>query len=219
MRKDIFSTGEFYHVFNRGVDKRNITVDISDTDRLQMSLYEFNTIEPIGSIYENSFNKNKKTERQKRPVDIVCYCINPNHFHLILKQREDGGISRFMQRVGTGYTKYFNNRHKRSGALFQGVFKGLHISTNEKLLQLSVYVNLNYKVHQLGSEASKLVRSSWGEYFIKTKVSNLVELCEKDIILEQFKSHLDYKNFASETLPTLLEEKEREKELAVLMIE
>ena len=66
-------------------------------------------------------------------VQIICYCLNPNHYHLLLKEIKDGGISEFMKRVGGGYTWYFNNKHKRSGTLFQGRFKSVHIKSNEQL--------------------------------------------------------------------------------------
>ena len=84
-----------------------------------------------------------------------------------------------MQRLGTGYTMYFNEKEKRSGSLFQGVFKSLHINTNEYLLHLSAYVNLNDRVHQLGSETSKLVKSSWREYIGDDKK----EFCKKTLYL------------------------------------
>ena len=73
-------------------------------------------------------------------VEIVAYCLNPNHYHLIVKQISEKGIERFMQKIGTGYTNYFNKRYERSGALFQGKFKSIHIDSNEYLLHLSVYV-------------------------------------------------------------------------------
>lgn len=93
MRKHSFTNGEFYHIFNRGVEKRNIFLDKTDFERFLKSIEEFNTIKPIGSLYENSFLKNKLGSRttKSRLVNVVCYCLNPNHYHFILEQRSEGG--------------------------------------------------------------------------------------------------------------------------------
>jgi len=217
MRKTPFVTGEFYHIYNRGVDKRNIFNTQYDTQRLLQSMEEFNVIEPIGSIYENSFIKNKKgaVENNSQLVNIVCFCLNSNHFHFILEQASDRGIEKFMQRLGTGYTKYFNNKNKRTGALFQGKFKSIHISTNEYLLHLSAYVNLNYRVHQLGSRTSKLTATSWDEYIGKTKNG----FCKKNIILEQYNSNKEYEEFALGSLDCIIERRKEDGDINALLIE
>ena len=205
MRKTQFVNGEFYHIFNRGIDKRNIFSDFEDFYRFFQSINHFNTIEPIGSIYENSFSKDS-SKKQKKLVNFICYCVNPNHYHFLLEQIADDGIEKFMHRVGTGYTKYFNNKYERSGYLFQGPFKSVHIDSNEYLLHVSAYINLNTKVHQLGSSASKFSKSSWDEY-----INNKDGFCEKDIILGQFKNLGEYKDFAESSLKDIRERKEMEK--------
>ena len=131
MRKTIFTEGEFYHVYNRGVDKRTIFLDDYDYARFLQSMDEFNTVNPIGSIYENFFAKKlgHRVSKNKKLVNIVTYCVNPNHFHFILSQVSDRGIEKFMQRLNMGYAKYFNNKYKRDGVLFQGNFKAVHIDT------------------------------------------------------------------------------------------
>ncbi|MCI0619523.1 transposase [Candidatus Wolfebacteria bacterium] len=203
MRKVPLATGEYYHVFNRGVDKRQIVMDQPDSERFLESLRYFNTLNPIGSIYEYSFNKKNRNadvqlgNRIPKLVEIVAYCANPNHYHLILKQVASRGISKFMQRLGIGYTNYFNERHKRSGALFQGKFKAVHIETNEQLLHVSAYVNLNDRVHpKFSGRTSQLVCSSWGEYRGRIPEG----FCGKEIILEQFRSRPDYVRFAESTI-------------------
>lgn len=223
MRKTPFVTGEYYHIFNRGVDKRITFSDESDVQRFYDSIEKFNTIEPIGSIYENSFiqklgSPTSKSE-QDALVTLVAHCANPNHFHLILKQEAEKGIEKFMQRVGTGYTKYFNNKNKRSGTLFQGKFKSIHVHSNEYLLHLSAYVNLNDQVHQLGSPTSKLVRSrsSWDEYVEGNE--DTPGICEKGIILEQFENKEDYKKFAIATLKDVLERRSELKDLEEMFLE
>ncbi|MDP3697080.1 MAG: transposase, partial [Candidatus Taylorbacteria bacterium] len=162
MRNLEFTTGEFYHLFNRGNNKRGVFLDKYDLNRFFLSMREFNTYKPIGSIYEQSFKKEgADSTKNTKLVDFICYCLNPNHFHFALKQLKDDGITKFMHRLGTGYTKYFNQRHENSGALFQGRYKAKHIDSNEYLLHLSAYINLNPEAHQLGSSTSK---SSWEEY-------------------------------------------------------
>lgn len=214
VRKIDFSNGEFYHIFNRGVDKRDIFLDRDDIERFFKSMDEFNVVDPIGSIYENSFNNqiNSKIPKQKKLVNFICYCLNPNHFHFVLEQLVDNGISKFMQRIG-GYPKYFNLKHKRNGSLFQGKFKAVHISSNEQLLHTSAYVNLNNKVHSLGSKAPKL--SSWSEY-VDDKDSGF---CSKDIILDQFDNKKEYKKLAQDLLVDIKKQREEEKEIENILLE
>ena len=202
MRKVSFAANEYYHVYNRGVDKRSIFEDQKDLDRFLQSVKEFNSVEPIGSIFEHSFDKNKKV---KKLVEIVCYCINPNHYHFVLKQLVENGISEFMKRLG-GYTWYFNNRYRRSGALFQGRFKSSHINTNEYLLHVSAYVNLN---NRFKGEPYRLSKSSLEEYLRKGNDG----ICNTSIVLEQFKDTKAYEKFATSSLKDILKRKELEKEL------
>ncbi len=211
-RKTTFVNNEFYHVYNRGVDKRDIVMDENDSDRFMKSVLLFNSKKPIGSIFERMLIKNKLNQfggETAKLVNIVAYCLNPNHFHFILEQVTEGGISEFMKRLGGGYTWYFNNKYKRSGSLFQGVFKSVHIDDNQYLLNLSVYVNLNNRAHKFGGETAKLVRSSWNEYVIENNQSSY-DLCHKDIILSQFKKNSEYKNFAEKELKEIIRRKEDE---------
>ena len=221
MRKEKFIDGEFYHVYNRGTDKRQIFLDEYDYNRFLQSMDEFNTLQPIGSIYENSFVK-KKIERllgnrtskyKKLLVKIVCYCLNFNHFHLILQQEVKNGISEYLKRLAGGYTKYFNNKQQRTGVLFQGKFKAKHVSSNEYLLHLSAYVNLNDQLHTNQNYTSKKEnKSSWYQY-IKTGDSPKIK-CSSEIILDQFKNKKEYELFAQDSLKTIKERKQQDKELS-----
>lgn len=219
-RKVAFVEGEHYHIYNRGVDKRNIFLDEDDLDRFFKSMIEFNVIDPIGSIYQNSFNKKEEVQlgglaskSEDRLVDFVAYCLNPNHYHFLVMQVADRGIEKFMHRLSTGYTMHFNEKEKRSGALFQGKFKAVHVDSNEYLLHVSAYVNLNDSVHQLGGLASKLVksRSSWEEYTDKSKKAN--NFCKKDIILGQFRNTAEYKKFAMSSLEDIVSKKRDPEEI------
>ena len=219
-----FAEGEYYHIYNRGVDKRDIFLDSYDLSRFLKGIQAFNTIEPIGSLYELSFKENKEdlTPHQlgdsvSKLVGIVCYCLNPNHYHLLLKQVSEGGISKFMHRVGLAYTQYFNEKNKRSGVLFQGPFKAIHVDKNEYLIHLSAYINQNFEVHNEwhGDDKKKaLTRSSWGEYC----GLSADKICKKDIILGQFPDLEAYKSFARDSLQSIKERRE-ESDLAPYFIE
>ena len=213
MRKIKFINGEIYHVYNRGVDKRNIFSDNEDFNRFIKSILEFRGIEPIGSLYE----KARKDEKQKSNddnllVEFVAYCINPNHFHFILRQLNDEGIQKFMHKLSTGYTMYFNEKENRSGPLFGGKYKAKEINENDYLLNLSAYVNLNDTIHQIdsfGGSASKFVSSSWNQYSQSNyqPKNNFDIPCETKSVLEQFDSVNDYKKFAEETAKIMREKK------------
>jgi putative transposase len=209
MRKTNFVVGEHYHVYNRGTDKRNIFVDQKDLERFWENLSDFNQVDPIGSVYEFSFKKKSGEVDKKRKslVKFIAYCINPNHFHFLITPVQDRGVEKFMQRLGNGYTKYFNNRHKRSGVLFQGKFKSKHVDSNEYLLHLSVYINGN---NQLGHPMSKLSKSSMDEFLGK---ENIEKLCDPEIVLSQFRGVDDYKDFSSKSLKDISLRKEMAKEL------
>jgi putative transposase len=205
MRKNNFVVGEYYHIYNRGVDKRNVFEDQNDLSRFWNSMDYFNQLSPIGSIYEFTRIKDKKSKDVKRPlVEFVAYCINPNHYHFLLTPLEDLGIEKFMQRLGNGYTKYFNTRYKRNGSLFQGRLKSKLVDSNEYLLHLSVYINKN----EFGHPMSKLSRSSLGEYENKYK-----GICNTEIITGQFKQVDEYKKFTDESFEDILIRKEMIKEL------
>lgn len=210
MRKVQLVDGEYYHIFNRGVDKRDIFLDEEDFSRFIKSMVEFNVLEPIGSIYENSFRKKirvkdkiSKPKNDTPLVEYIAYCLNKNHFHLIIKQYSEKGIEKLMHRLGLGFTKYFNQKYKRSGSLFQGTFKSVHIESNEQLLYLSAYVNLNNRVHKtkLGNLVSK---SSWEEFVGKPKE----RLCKVEIVLDQFRNVDKYKKIVEETVEEIRSRRE-----------
>lgn len=223
MRMLEFANGEIYHVYNRGVDKRNILSHRSDLRRYLVGLHEFNSIEPVGSLRNCERSRDDDfvpKPESKRLVDVLCYCLSKNHYHLILKQLVDAGISQFMQRWGTSCTKYFNTKYHRTGVLFQGKFKAVHIASNERLLELSVYVNLNNSLHAQtcrSPASAKLSKSSWDFYIQKSRKADWI--LTPDLILDQFKPGGDYKSFAEDCFSHLLERKVEDKELEQLMIE
>ena len=215
MRKFKFASGESYHIYNRGVDKRAVFMDHYDFDRFLQCMKEFNSIKPIGSIFENSFRKEILSNRIAKLVDVVCYCLNINHYHMILRQRINNGVSEFMRRMGTGFTQHFNFKQKRAGALFQGRFKAKHINSNEYLLHLSAYVNINNEAHKVTND--KKFKSSWNEFILPTK--NKFKICSPGIILKQFADSNEYKEFAKSSLIDILGRKRLYKEMEDLLCE
>jgi putative transposase len=113
-RKEVFSNGEVYHIFNRGVEKRSVFINDHDYLRFLHSVAEFNGIESAENIFYKKEHvgsyevKPRKMQRQHPLVEILAFTLLPNHYHLLLKQNREGGISEFMQKLGTGYTMYFN---------------------------------------------------------------------------------------------------------------
>ena len=215
MRSHTFANGEFYHIFNRGVDKRNIFLEKDDFARFLLGMEVFNTAKPIGSIYEHSFLKKDalgSRDAKSRLVDIVCYCLNPNHYHFTLEQLVDDGVSSYMGRLSGGFAQYFNRKYKRSGALFESRYKSTHVVSNEQLLHTSAYINLNDRVHGLRRGASV---SSWHEYLTDLPSG----LCKKDIILKQFKNIAEYRDFAEGALVDMQERKQSSKELRQMLLE
>lgn len=132
MRNIKFQTGQYYHVYNRGVDKRAIFSEDQDRHRFLHTLIS-------KSI---TINTNISTDIYEA-IEIVCYCLMDNHYHLILKQISKKGISTFMGRVSNSYTKFFNQKYGRSGRLFQSPFQAKHVTNDEYLIHLSSYIHKN----------------------------------------------------------------------------
>ena len=167
-------SGERYHVYNRGVDKRDIFLEKHDYLRFYQSLLFFNTIEATGSF---RLAKSLSDKNITKLVPIYSYCLLPNHFHLILEQMVDGGISEFMKRISVGYTGYFNEKYTRTGVLFQGGFKRVHIENETQFQYLVAYVNENHTVHQINN--SKEIFNTSSLHFIgvsKSKMLNEIEV-------------------------------------------
>ncbi len=185
MRKVPLVNGEIYHIYNRGVDKRDIFSTVDDLNRFFTSIKYFNTKKPVGSIYQQELIKNKNNfiSESTPLVEIISYNTLPNHFHFILRQKVDGGISEFMKRLLGGYTNYFNEKNDRSGALFQGRFKSVHVGKEDYLHVLMGYVNCNDLIHNIPESKKHFVRSSIkeiesGRYFFLDKTNTLAYMQE-----------------------------------------
>lgn len=143
-----FGVDEWYHCYNRGVDKRVVFEDAGDYNRFLLLLYLGNDSTPLH--LSNLKDRNIRTvledpsiERDEPTVEIGAYSLMPNHFHLLLKEIVDGGIATFMQRIFTAYTMFFNKKYERTGTLFAGPFKSRHVDDDRYLKQVVPYLHLN----------------------------------------------------------------------------
>jgi len=208
-----FNTNEFYHIYDRGVDKRKLFLDKSDYIRFVHDLYEFNDrnpalefsrrkdirgqnvgsrvshIVPYRTLRIKGLDKGKIGEdRRDVLVRIHAFVLMPNHYHILVEQIKDSGISLFMRKINTGYTRAFNQRYKRNGHLFQGPFKSIHVEND---------VHLGFLICYLHSNSLDLWRSNWkGIKITEPEIEQALKFLEK----YKWSSHLDYlgiKNFSS----------------------
>lgn len=126
-------------------------------------------------------------------IDLIAYCLIPNHFHLLLKQRSIFAISRFMKQLINGYTSYFNQKYKRVGGLLQGRFKAALVNSDDLLLHVSRYIHLNPLIADLVKDLNRYPWSSFLEYVADLDQDKV--LCKKEIILSQFPNKESYKRF------------------------
>ena len=144
-RKMSFSIDEWYHCFNRGVEKRDVFESEYDASRFLMSLYLANGTKPISlhDVDKPELAKAFATDRGKPIVAIGAYCLMPNHFHLLIKEIMEGGIATFMQKVGTAYTMYFNAKNERVGNLFMKPFRARHVGDDRYFQHVLQYIHCN----------------------------------------------------------------------------
>jgi len=174
MKKPSFVDGHIYHVYNRGVEKRDVFLDEGDHARFVHDLYEMNDSNPVRNAHYFLNHKTGTVEARKlfgtqqrdRLVDILVFTLMPNHFHLMLRQTQEKGIVRFMQKLGTGYTMYFNKKYERVGALFQGRFKAQHVNEEEQFIHLPHYIHTNpLKMNNNGMRpVSYLAEYRWSSF-------------------------------------------------------
>ncbi len=199
-------TDEIYHVYNRGVDKRIVFTNTEEYAYFIHLLFALNNFDNDANIRRRFVGGNNKRTYSneggpislisKRLVDVMAFALMPNHYHLILKQNVDGGISKFMQKLGTGYTMFFNVQHERSGVLFQGKYKSVHVNNNRQLLYLPHYIHLNpIQEKKFSSQKEKvnyLESYKWSSYIDYVKGGNFPSVTQRESILALFGSDKSY---------------------------
>ncbi len=182
--------GQFYHVYNRGVEKRRIFEDKRCYKRFLQTIIYYQHKGPKPKFSHSFDNKLFKIDPSKKIVDIITYCLMPNHFHFLVKQLTEGGISEFISKLTNSYTKFYNLKYRRVGHLFQGQFKAVLIESEEQLIHVSRYIHLNPIASFLVSDLNQYEWSSYKEY-----VNNTKGICNKEEILHFFKDHTSYQKF------------------------
>lgn len=168
-----FATNEIYHVFNRTIARQPLFLSHHEYKRAYalIEYYRYNhpplrfshvqlCTDAVRKQYYERLEQN-----HSRRVSIHAFCLMPNHFHFLLHQNCDNGIQTFMSDVQNSYAKYFNQRHDRSGALFQSSFKGVHIETQEQMLHVARYIHINPTTSGMLKRDSDLANYEWSSYF------------------------------------------------------
>lgn len=205
-RKINFAPEEYFHIYNRGTDKREIFNNNSDYTRFLESLYLFNSQERV--VLKMVPKKERFTyERGETIVDIGAYCLMPNHFHLLVRSKQEKGVSLFMEKIQTSYSMYFNKKYNRNGSLFQGPFKAQHVSRDEYLKYLFSYIHLNpvkiidpdwkdvgiKDVLATKNFLKKYMFSSYQDYFFNNRTE--ASILNKEAFPEYFRNNNDFNDF------------------------
>lgn len=155
----------YYHVYNRGVEKRAIYSDDQDYRvflsflKNYLSTYTGEQKHPIIDATGSGPVRIRPLLNFSENIDLIAYCLMPNHFHLLIKQTNRDSMTRFVQALCTSYSMYFNKKYNRVGPLFQGVYKAILVTEDPYLLHLSRYIHLNPREHLTGSDPVSLVSS------------------------------------------------------------
>lgn len=205
-------TNEVYHVYNRGVDKRDIFMDRADRIRFLHDLYEFNDnnfapdfdrrYQPIKNVGESV--PHIKIRPRESIVDILAFCLMDNHYHLLLRQKTDNGISAFMKKLNAGYACAFNLKHDRSGHLMQGRYRAKHVDTDEYFRHLICYIHFNpvNKILEKNRKINinrvweKLGKYRWSSHLDYLGEDNFSSILNKQSMGDVFGSISEYKKFA-----------------------
>lgn len=202
-RKVPLVTGEYYHVFNRSINKESILTKAKDCQRAIVTLSYYKTKKPpIRLSYYLALGVDRRQEiirslfsNAEKLVDIISFVLMPNHFHLLVKQTLGNGISKFLAQFQNSYTRYFNTKYARQGHLFQGQFKVVRIEDDQQLLHINRYIHLNPYTSFVVKSMEELERnypySSLPEYLRGSKDA----ICNTEIILSHFPDTETYKKF------------------------
>lgn len=195
-------TGEIYHILNRGIASQPTFIDRQSYKRAIETMAYYQSISPSQKYSLFLIQARKKREEILRKVkdkgnflaEIIAYCFMPNHFHLLLKQRAEGGISKFLSNFTNSYTRYFNARYHRDGPIFRGKFQAIRVETEEQLLHLSRYIHLNPYSSYVVKNPEELVSYSYSSFpeYLRKAVN---EYCQKEIILSHFSTPEGYEKF------------------------
>ena len=226
MRKIKFIADKIYHIYNRGVEKRDIFMNDADRWRFIQAMFLFNDEEVSSNILWKLANEKgrlsfrtlreyieKENNRggRKPLVKIMTDCLMPNHFHFLIKNLRDDGVSRFMHKLGIGYTKYFNEKYNRVGSLFQGPFKAVPVENDLYLQYLLIYINvinpgqlIEPNLEEIGVKDVRKIMAAANDYSWSAHLEYIGKrqsiIIEKDILGDFFPAPEKYEKFAREIL-------------------
>lgn len=217
-RRDKFIPGNYYHIYDRTILGLPEFKDYRNAQRLKQAFIFANSTNSTAAFHYLRNARNATFEKAleiasqgEKLVDILCYVIMPEHYHLLLREKEESGISSFVHKCNISVAKYINIKNDRSGSLFESLFQSKHISTNEYLLHLSLYIHLNpldflsgrgWRNHGLKDWASvknKLLNYPWSSLrcFLGQNHEDLV-VSGTGIIVGQFEDSKEYEKFLRE---------------------
>lgn len=201
-RKTTIVTGEIYHVFNRSIARQTIFKHKSDYERMRELITFYRYFRP--TIRYSHFNRLPRDKKQDfieqqslhspLHIEILAYCIMPNHLHFLIKQTGEMGISTFMSNIQNSYAKYFNTKRNRTGALFQEMFKTVWIETDEQLLHVCRYIHLNPFTGFVVKQVTDLEQYAWSS-FPSYLFSHDKSFVSTKIISSNFRSIIALKEF------------------------
>ena len=191
-----FAEDSYYHVYNRGVEKRDIFLD--EKDYRFFETYLFIYLNPLKKVMEKHPDLPLRLHSQNvsEEVKLMAYCLMPNHFHLLLKQKTKNGISKLLKQIINAYTLYFNQKNNRVGGLMQGRFKAVPITDDNLLIHITRYIHLNPIASNMTRDLTAYKWSSYPDYLGKE-----VELpCTKDEILSYFSNKEGFEKFHTDQI-------------------
>lgn len=197
---------EFWHLIGRGVEKRDIVVDDHDRLRFIHNLYAFNDLNATPNYILNARHQEQVT--RKRLIDIHSFCLMKNHYHLLVSERLEKGISLFMQKLNMGYAKYFNEKYERSGALWQGKYRKVLIQRDAHFLYIPFYIHLNPldyidpawrrgEVARTVKVLKELAQYRWSSYLDYNGIRNFPSITRRDVLSGILGSHKEQGRVAS----------------------
>ena len=194
--------GEIYHIFNRSIASQPIFKNQKDYQRITdvINYYRFKKL-PLRYSYYKRLPKDQKNQfsrdyliNNKSMLNIVAYCIMPNHFHFLLQPFVINAISDFMRNMQNSYSKYYNTKYERTGSLFQSMFRAVRIENDEQLIHVSRYIHLNPVTAYL-IEIDKLERYPWSSFKVYLSNNDGYSFVNPRIVLSQFRSKGTYERF------------------------
>ena len=200
-------SGEIYHAYNRSVARQPIFYTNKDYQRALDLINYYNHLNPpvrFSHFYrlplslKNEIWESLNKENQKL-VEILAFCLMPNHVHFLIKEVREKGITTFMRKFQNSYAKYFNSKTERSGSLFQSMFKAVRIITDEQLLHVSRYIHLNPITAFIIKNIEQLRNYPWASFPIYLD-KNYSGLINTDEILSFFKSRTEFIKFTEDQI-------------------